>query len=164
MYRLQTKIWRGQVCRKLNTSHFKLMFYCLWDINCEMHGWLTLLLQHDLNKPTLHELCTCYTELYSYWESLRIRLLLRFLFCGMWEMIISFRYAKKRWLHISSRPGEDNGYSDIEDVILSTCGRRFFIKSSFLQRNRRILGIFGWVPPSEVEKPRRRRRQKKTTK
>ena len=27
---------------------------------------------------------------------------------------ISLVYAKKRWLHISSRPGEDNGYSDIE--------------------------------------------------
>lgn len=49
-------------------------------------------------------------------------------------------------------------------VSLSTCGRRFFIKSSFLQRNRRISRIFGWVPLSELEKPRRRRRQKKTTK
>ena len=88
-----------------------------------MHGWLTLLLQHDLNKPkqlnysrTLHML---HWTIYSYWESLRMRLLLRFLFYGMWGMIISYififlSYAKKRWLHISSRPVEDNGYSDIE--------------------------------------------------
>ena len=69
MYRLRTKIWRGQVCRKLNTSHFKLISgFTVWDINCEMHGWLTLLLQHDLNKPKQlnSELCSCYTELYSY--------------------------------------------------------------------------------------------------
>ena len=52
MYRLRTKIWRGQVCRKLNTSHFKLI----------------LLLQHDLNKPKQlnSELCSSYTEPYSW--------------------------------------------------------------------------------------------------
>ena len=43
----------------------------------------------------------------------------------------------------------------------STYARRFFIKSSFLQRNCRISRIFGCVLLSELEKPRRRRRQNK---